>query len=53
METITKKEPITKKQATAEAKEIYKFSDAAEMGWTLKEFTEDYINALKEDGYIK
>lgn len=53
MKTITKKETVTKKQAIAEAKEIYRYSDAAEMGWTLKEFIEDYINALKEDGYIK
>ena len=43
-------ETISKKQAIAEATEVYKYSDAAEMGWTLKEFSEDFINALKEEG---
>lgn len=44
-------ETITKKQAIAEATKAYKYSDAAEMGWTLKEFIKDFINGLKEDGY--
>ena len=41
---------ITRKQA--EAKKIFKSSDASEMGWTLKEFINDYIESLKADGYI-
>jgi len=43
---------ITRKQAEAEAKKIFKSSDASEMGWTLKEFINDYIESLKADGYI-
>lgn len=41
---------MTKKQAIAEAKATY-HDDCLENGWTLKQWIEDFIEALKEDGY--
>lgn len=43
---------ITLRQAKAEAKEMYYCTDAKELGWTLKEYIQDYIEALEMDGYI-
>lgn len=45
------KKTISKKQVIAEAKAIYN-DDCLENGWTLKEWIEDYIKAMEEDGYI-
>lgn len=40
---------MTRKQAEAEAKKIYKELDTE---WTEAEFVEDYVNALIADGYL-
>lgn len=41
---------VTKKEAIAEAKATY-HADCLENGWTLKQWIEDHIQSLKEDGY--
>ena len=40
---------MTRKQAEAEAKKIYKGLDTE---WTEAEFVDDYVNALIADGYL-
>lgn len=42
---------ISKKQAIEEAKAFY-HDECLENGWTLKAWIRDYIQALKDDGYI-
>jgi hypothetical protein len=44
------KKKITKNQAIKEAKEMYISMDTE---WTEKEFIEDYLESLRQDGYLK